>query len=157
MLHSGQWKLIFCLVETVYFCSGLIFCCLKLEVTNSKKKKIFLLVKTIFFNFLPRISRFFVQWKRISQRILRSGYWKLFSRLYKTFFIYFSETSASESFFPSSRNVFLNESFIPTNGKGFFLQKLSTLFESLFLISEAVTYTSEKQFSNIELILTSGN
>ena len=61
-------------------------------------------------------------------------------------------------FFPSSGNAFLNESFIPALGKGFFLKwKPSTLFETLSLIPETGTDMSVKQFLKTELLLTSGN
>ena len=63
-----------------------------------------------------------------------------------------------KAFFPSSRNVFLNEYFILPLGKGFFLKwKPSTLFETLFLIPEPVTEMSGKQFLKTELILASRN
>ena len=62
------------------------------------------------------------------------------------------------SFFPSSGNVFCNESFIPAIGEGFFLWwKGSNLLESSFLLAETVTDLSGNHFLKTELILASGN
>ena len=84
-------------------------------------------IRSIFFDFLARRSSFFVQWKCIFQGMLHSGQWKLIFWLVQTryiniFCIFFPETFVSESFFPSSVNVVLNESFISDIGNGFPVQ-----------------------------------
>ena len=106
---------------------------------------IFLLVKTIF-DFLARRSSFSVQWERISRRMVHSGQWTRIFRLVQTI-----------SFFPSSGNVFFNESFIPAI-RGFSLYwKPSTLFESSFLLAKTVIDMSGNHFLKTNLILASGN
>ena len=61
-------------------------------------------------------------------------------------------------FFPSSGNVFFNESFIPSIGEGFSLYwKPSTLLESSFLLVKTVTDMSGNHFLRKDLILASGN
>ena len=52
----------------------------------------------------------------------------------------FLENPAGENVFPSSRNAFLNKSFIPATKKGFSSNwKPPTLLESFFLLMETVT------------------
>ena len=61
-------------------------------------------------------------------------------------------------FFPSSENVFFDESFIPAIGEGFSFQwKPSALPESSFLLAETVTDMNGKHFLKTNLILASGN
>ena len=106
---------------------------------SCQKKQIILIVETYFST-------------NASSRVLEADFLACTNQS----FIYFSETPASERFFPSSRNVFLNGSFIPAVGKGFFSVE-TVYFEGLFPISETVTDMSEKQFLKTELILMSGN
>ena len=62
------------------------------------------------------------------------------------------------SLFPSSRNVFFNETFIPAIGEGFSLYwKHSTLLESSFLPTKTVTDMSGNHFLKTDLILASRN
>ena len=76
--------------------------------------------------------------------MLHSGQWKRIFWLVQTV-----------SFFPSSGNVFFNESFIPSIREGFSLYwKPSTLLESSFLLAE--TDMSGNHFLQTNLILTSG-
>ena len=91
----------------------------------------------------------------------------------KTIFsLHFSETPASDSFFPSSGNVFSMKSFIG-NGKWklvgqwkwiFCQQKLISFVQRFFLLVETVTAISESQFlrkghilTNITDFLATGN
>ena len=63
-----------------------------------------------------------------------------------------------KAFFLSSRNLFLNESFIPAIGERYFsLMKTVTLLESFFLLAETVTAMTGNQFLKTELILAGGN
>ena len=63
-----------------------------------------------------------------------------------------------EAVFPSSGNVFFNESFIPAIGEEFSLYwKPSTLLESFFLLAKTVTGVSENHFLKTGLVLASGN
>ena len=58
----------------------------------------------------------------------------------RSYFSQFSDTHASESYFSSSRNVFLNEFFIPYGEDGFFcLVKTVLSYLIFFLQVEAVT------------------
>ena len=72
-------------------------------------------------------------------------------------FLHFFRSSCREKLlFLSSGNVFLNESFIPAIGEGFFsLMETVTLLESFFLLAETVM--SGNQFLKTELILAGGN
>ena len=105
-----------------------------LEAIIEIRENIFLLVETIFFDFLARGSSFSVSRNRIFQEMLE------------------------KAFFLSSGNLFLNESFIPAIGEGYFsLMKTVTLLESLFLLAETVTAVSGNQFLKIELVLAGEN
>ena len=105
-----------------------------------------MLVKTIF-SFLTRKSSFSVLWKRIFQRMLHFGQWKRIFWLVQPI-----------SFFPSSENVFFNESFISAFGEGFSLQwKPSILLESSFPQAETVTDMTGSHFLKTDHILASGN
>ena len=71
---------------------------------------------------------------------------------------FFRDSCRGKLFFLSSRNVFLNESFIPAIGEGFFsLMETVTLLESFFLLAETVTAMSGNQFIKTKLILAGGN
>ena len=75
--------------------------------------------------------------------------WKLIFWLVELIFFYFSDTPSSESSFPSSENVFLNESSDPYGGDAF-----SVVWKLFFLIYlfifflqvETVTEISENPF-----------
>ena len=61
-------------------------------------------------------------------------------------YFFFRYSSRRKLFFLSSGNVFFNEYFIPTIGKGFFtLMETVTLFESFFLLAETITAMSGDQ------------
>ena len=69
---------------------------------------------------------------------------------------FFRDSCLGKLLFLSSGNVFLNESFIPAIGEGFFsLMETVTLLESFFLLAETVM--SGNQFLKTELILAGGN
>ena len=79
--------------------------------------------------------------------MFHSGQWERIFCLVQT--IHFS---------PSSGNVFFNESFIPSIGKGFPHQyKQSTLLESSFLLAENVTDMSGNHILKTGLIFAGGN
>ena len=134
---SDQCKRIFCLVVKVFFWSEL-FCCQQkqsiIEIRSKQSKKEFLLA---------------------------SG--KLIFGLVKTiFYLHFSETPASDSFFPSSGNVFSMKSFIG-NGKwklvgqwkrSFCQWKLISFVQRSFSLVETVTAISKSQFLKKDRILT---
>ena len=63
-----------------------------------------------------------------------------------------------KAFLLSSGNLFLNESFIPPIGEGFFsLMETFALLESFFLLAETVSAMSGNQFLKTELIIAGGN
>ena len=72
------------------------------------------------------------------------------------FSYFFPRLLLRKAFFLSHGNVFLNESFIPAIGKGFFSpMETVTLLETFFLLVETVMIGN--QFLKIELILTGRN
>ena len=74
------------------------------------------------------------------------------------FYIFFRDSFRRKVFFLPSGNLFLNESFIPAIGEGYFsLMKIVTLLESFFLLVETVISMSGNQFLKTELILAGGN
>ena len=114
-------------------------------------------METIFFGFLATRNSFSVSnfSTNASFRVVKTDFW-----LVQTiFYIFFSETPAGESFFfLSSGYLFLNESFIPAIGEGYFsLMKTVTLLESFFLLAETVTAMNGNKFLKTELILAGGN
>ena len=65
----------------------------------------------------------------------------------ETFMAIFSETPAEKSLFSVYWKRFLNESFIPAIGEGYFsLMETVTLLESFLLLAETVYAMSGKQF-----------
>ena len=71
---------------------------------------------------------------------------------------FFRDACRGKLFFLPSGNVFLNESFIPAIGEGFFsLIETVAFIESFFLLAETVTAMSGNQFLKTELILVGGN
>ena len=101
-------------------------------------------MENIFFDFIVRKSSFFVSRKRIFQRMLRSGWWKRIFWLVQTiFYIFFQRPLLEKAFFLSSGNLFLNESFTPAIGEGFFyLMETVTLLESFLLLAKTLTAMS---------------
>ena len=78
----------------------------------------------------------------IHSRQQKQIFW-LVQIIFYTFFV----TLPVKTFFLSSENVFLNESFILTLGEGISLQcKPSTVLERFFLLPETVPDMSENQF-----------
>ena len=68
-------------------------------------------METIFFDFLARRSNLSVSRKRISKRMLHSGWWKRIFWLVQTIFLYiFQRLLLEKLFFLSSGNLFLSES-----------------------------------------------
>ena len=103
MFDFGQRKLIFCLVETVCFCSQIF----TVGVGNFRgnqfcKKNILLLEKTISLDILARRSTIFSSGNVFFNECFISGSGNGLSGQYKSFFAYFSETPASEFFSPVS-------------------------------------------------------
>ena len=105
---------------------------LKLGGTNLKKKKFSYYWKPFCLIFLPEEAVFPIVEMYFSTnasfRVMETDF--LASRNH--FFIYFSETRASD-FFQSSGNLFLNEFFVPAIGEGCSLYwKPFTLLENFF-------------------------
>ena len=119
-----------------------------------------MLVETIFFDFFfVRKNSFSVSRKCIFQQMLHSGQWKRIFWLVQTIFcIFFQRLLPEKGLFWSSGNLFLNKSFIPAIGEGYFSpMKTATLLERFFLLAEPVTLMSGNQFLKTELILAGGN
>ena len=122
----------FCLVETVYFCSELFFCCCKpIGVGQILKEKHFPAIGNHFIWFSCQKKQILCIVKCIFQRMAHSGKKKRIFWLMQTiFYIFFRDSCWGKIYFPSSGNVFLNESFIKillSNGHHHFTWKfLST-------------------------------
>ena len=104
-------------------------------------------------DFLSRRNSIFLF--RVLLKLLKFGggkscLWKLIFRLVELFFLHFSDfsiTPSSESYFPSSGNVFLNESSNPYGGGVFtVLWKPFSLIYNLFLQVESVPETNGNPF-----------
>ena len=86
--------------------------------------------------FLPEEAVFFIEETYFSTNVLLRVVDTDFLASKKHFVYIFLETPAEKALFLSSGNLFLNESFIPAIGEGFFsLMESVTLLESFFSTS----------------------
>ena len=138
-------------METVCFCSELFFSCWKplpkFLGTNFKRKTFLCRWKTFSLIFLSEKKFFRVQKTYFSMnasfRVVETD----FLASANHFCIFCQRLLPEKGFFRSSGNLFLNKSFIPAIGDGYFsLMKTATLLESFFLPAETVTTMSGNQF-----------
>ena len=163
MLYSHWWKLIFWLVEIVYFCSELFFCCLKLLLKlggpilkdkhfpasgnhflwfSCQEKQFFGIVETYFRRML-RCGQTFVYYKPFSpyifQRLLQV---KTFFRLVEAYFWMNASFRLLEKDFLSSGNP------LPYTAVFFVLEEIVTdMSGNQFLKTDLASLASENWFS----------
>ena len=112
-------------------------------LTNSS----FRLAKTEFLSSEKSIFLFRAFLKLLKFGVDNSCLWKLIFWLVELIFSHFSDTPPSESYFPSSLNVFLNESSSPYGGDTFsVLWKPLSLIYSFFPPVETITEISGNPF-----------